>query len=77
MATDDGSDAPGWLSADRLVTPGIVRSSSGGRCALTIDEADCTEKSSSFDGKFAQMMVQIKINPAAEMEFVTVFPDCF
>lgn len=47
------------------------------RCASTIDEADCAEKSSSFDGKFAQMMIQIKINPAAEMEFVIAFLDRF
>jgi hypothetical protein len=30
-----------------------------------------------LDGKFAQMMVQTKINPATEMEFVIALPDRF
>ncbi len=75
MVADDESPVPAELSAGWWTTPGIVRSSSGTRCTSAIDEADCAEKSSSFDGKFAQMMIQIKVNPAAEMEFVTAFPD--
>jgi hypothetical protein len=45
------------------------------RFTSAADDVGCAEKSSSFDGKFAQMMVHTKINPATEMEFVTAFPD--
>ena len=75
MATDSESAVLAEFSAGRLTTPGIVRSSSGTRWDLPLNEADCAEKSSSFDGKFVQMTVQTKINPTTEMEFVTAFPD--
>jgi hypothetical protein len=75
VVTEPASPAPARLSADCLVTPGIVRSSSGTRCASAIDEADGAEKSSSFDGKFAQMIVQTKTNPATEMERVIALPN--
>lgn len=74
-ATDSASLAPAGLSVGCPVTPGIVRSSSGTRCVAAIEEVDRAEKSSSFDGRFAQMMVQTKANPATEMEFVIAFPN--
>jgi hypothetical protein len=52
-----------------------VRSSSRTRGASAIDEADGAEKSSSFDGTFAQIIAQTKTNPATEMEFVIAFPN--
>ncbi len=75
VGTEDESAVATDLSEGRLTTPGIVRSSSGPCCTSTTDEAGCAENISSFEGKCAQMMVQTKINPAAEMEFVTAFPD--
>jgi len=75
IATDD-SPIPVEPWTGGRGTPGIVRSSSCECDTSTGNGADRADKSSSFEGKFAQTIIQTRINPPPVTRLAMVFADC-